>query len=290
MTVTQTSPSIVEVTGSGKTLKLLLLSDLHWDNAHCERALLKRHLTEAVAQCAGICLFGDTFCAMQGKWDRRKDEAQLRPEHRGGDYFNKLVDTAADWFAPFAENLLVVSYGNHETSILQHNNYDLLQGFTQRLRFLNPKFRGVIGAYAGFLEVRLPRSAAKEKTNSCVIYWDHGSGGGGEVTRGMIDNNRTRGMIEGADVYISGHIHRRNMDENVVLRYDRQNKSIHKRTEWFLRSGCYKTEDGSNDNNLSGWHVEKGRRGRPLGGWWLDVEVRSRHQSHDITVTPRVAT
>jgi len=246
--------------------RILQVSDLHWDNRHCDRAALKRDLDEAKADGVPIILIGDTFCAMQGKWDKRKDENQLRPEHRGGNYFDKLVNTAVEWFEPYAANIALITYGNHETSIIQHHNTDLLQRLHQDLRRIKG-CQAEIGAYAGFLKIVVPFLTS---TVAKTVCWNHGNGGGGEVTRGMIDNNRTRGMAA-ADIYIGGHIHRRNCDENVMLELDERSMTIHQRTQWFLRSSTYKKESGVHEQNLSGFHVERRGAGeRPIGGWWLE--------------------
>jgi len=37
----------------------------------------------------------------------------------------------------------------------------------------------------------------------------------------------------------------------------------------FLRAGTYKREEWGG----SGYHTEKGRSARPVGGWWLDFEI-----------------
>ena len=78
--------------------RFLLLSDLHWDNPLCDRALLKKHLEQAKAAEAPILVFGDLFCAMQGKYDPRSSKASLRPEHQVPNYLDALVDTAVDFF------------------------------------------------------------------------------------------------------------------------------------------------------------------------------------------------
>jgi len=93
--------------------RILLQADEHWDNAHCDLALLKRHHEEAHDIGAPILKFGDVFCAMQGKWDRRADRTQLRAEHQGNNYLDQLVDTAVDWYSPYAEDIALISPGNH---------------------------------------------------------------------------------------------------------------------------------------------------------------------------------
>jgi hypothetical protein len=267
--ITKHSPSAFTLDLGTECRRVLQVSDLHWDNKHCDRAALKRDLDEAKAQGVPIIMVGDTFCAMQGKWDKRKDERQLRPEHRGGNYFDKLVDTASEWFAPYVDSIALITYGNHETSIIQHHNTDLLQRLHQKLRDKGSKAE--LGAYAGFLKVVAPGEKGSTSVTK-VVCWNHGNGGGGEVTRGMIDNNRSRGMAY-ADIYIGGHIHRRNADENVLLELDRRSMNIVQKHQWFLRSSTYKKETGIDEQDLSGYHIE--RRGigeRPIGGWWWEFQ------------------
>jgi len=41
--------------------KVLLISDIHWDNPHCDRKLLKKHLDEALEINADVLINGDLF-------------------------------------------------------------------------------------------------------------------------------------------------------------------------------------------------------------------------------------
>lgn len=81
-----------------------------------------------------------------------------------------------------------------------------------------------------------------------------------------------------ADVFISGHIHRRNLDENVVYSLNNVGTVV-PRQQLFLRSSTYKVED-------DGYHAEKGRGPRPLGGWWLEMRYL-RHNTNGIDCTMR---
>ena len=254
---------------AGSRHRILEISDAHWDNQHCDRAALKRDMDEAVSTGSPIVIFGDWFCAMQGKWDKRADDKQLRPEHRGGKYLDNLVNTAAEWLKPYAANIALITYGNHETSILFHHQTDLLQRLHQELGHC-AGYQGEIGAYGGFLKVSSEH--VKGKILNKVICWNHGYGGGGEVTRGMIDHSRTRSQAY-ADIYVSGHIHRRNSDENIIMELDERNNAIRLRSQWFLRSSTYKQETGATQNDISGWHTERGRGERPVGGWWLEFQT-----------------
>jgi len=248
----------------------LLMSDEHWDNRHADLALIRRHHEEAKERNAPVFKFGDTFCAMQGKWDRRADQNHLRPEHRGNNYLDQLVATAADFYGPFASQIALMTPGNHEGSIMERHQTSLLDRLKERLG------TPALGAYEGFVVFGFQKTAATKPDYSTTLRWHHGYGGGGDVTRGLIDNSRTaRAAI--ADIYYSGHIHRRNSDENIVQTLTGRHE-LEDRRQWWLRGSCYKDEH----HGGSGWHTTTGKGARPKGGWWLNFKFRN----NAISVTP----
>lgn len=246
--------------------RVLLLADVHWDSAHCRLDLLRDAMEQAKAEGAPVVIAGDFFDAMQGKWDPRADQKALRDEHRGGAYLDLLVSTAAEWLKPYAANIAVISYGNHETSIKKRHEVDLLQRLCQELRRAGSPVE--CGPYWGY--VVLVGDFPNKNRDNVKICYHHGYGGGGEASRGFLDHNRTRGQYE-ADVYLSGHIHRRNCDENIITRVTSRGM-VRKRRQLFLRASCWK------DEAADGWHVQQGRASRPIGGWWL--EVTATHNKH----------
>lgn len=252
---------------------ILLQSDEHADNAHSDLPLIRRHMEQAAERGAPVLKFGDTVCAMQGRWDKRADPMQLREELRGGNYLDLLVKYHSDLYSPYAKNLAGIGLGNHETSIQKYHQTDLTERLVDRLRQAGSPVQKL--GYTGF--VRLVCHYGNT-VRTILLHFHHGSGGGGEVTRGMIDWNRTRGMYI-ADVYYAGHIHRRNMDENVIVTVSPKGV-CERRHQLMLRGGCYKHEDGA-----EGWHVEKGRAARPVGGWWLKITARGDSQ-FDVQAVP----
>lgn len=93
---------------------VLLQSDVHWDNPKCDRAKFKKHLDLALERNAPVIDVGDFFCAMQGKYDKRSNKKDLRPEHATGNYLDSLVETAAKFLDPYKKILTVRAVGNHE--------------------------------------------------------------------------------------------------------------------------------------------------------------------------------
>jgi hypothetical protein len=244
--------------------KILLLSDLHWDNPKCDRVLLKKHLDLALAGNHDVHLNGDTFCLMQGAYDPRKNKEGIRPEHNVNNYLDAVVNDAIDWFKPYAKIIKVVGYGNHETNIIKRQETDVIQRFVFGLnRECGTDIEA--GGYGGwivynFLDGKVIRRSFK-------IKYFHGSGGGGPVTRGVIQFNRMSAFIEGADLIWMGHVHECNeviyTNEFLTKHY-----TIELRNILMVRTATYKEEYNS---GLGGWHVERGATPKPLGGRWLEM-------------------
>lgn len=271
--ITKHTRNIHEVTcQSGQ--EFLLISDLHWDNPHCDRGLLKNHLDEAVKRNAAIILNGDTYCCMGGKYDRRADKSLIRPEHNTDRYFDAIVDTSVEWFAPYAKNILLIGYGNHETAIIKHGETDLLQRFASTLNYATGSAVQV-GGYGGTIDIRVLHDAIRGV--NFVVHYYHGSGGGGPVTKGVIQDQRLLAGTEGYDLTWQGHVHELYYHQNMIHRYDRSTKTLIQKPIHQLRTATYKEEW---DGGYMGFHTERGRGPKPLGGYWLKLET-SRNNSKD---------
>lgn len=257
---------------------ILFMADEHVDNLHCDRELLERHHIQARQEAAPIIKVGDVFDAMGGKWDPRSSQDALRPEHKVNNYLDVLVSTSIDFYKPFAENIAVISPGNHESSIFKRHQTNLTSRMCDGLKALGSPV--VELTYVSFLSLcfRIP---ADRRSVARTVLLHHGFGGGGEVTRGLIDNNRMRGLYD-ADVYVAGHIHRKNVDHNHILELTPGNKVV-EREQIFLRCSTYKDES----QTMDGYHAEKGRAGRPKGGYWLHYSVsRISGKGIDVKLVP----
>ncbi len=104
----------IAASGRKSEVKLAILSDLHWDNPDCDQKLLKKDLDYCLENDIHIMLNGDTFCLMQGKYDPRSSKSKVRPEHQRDDYLDAVINTAVEFFKPYAELITVVGVGNHE--------------------------------------------------------------------------------------------------------------------------------------------------------------------------------
>lgn len=246
---------------------VFICPDIHWDNPHCNRDLLKKHLDMAVEKGARIIMPGDTFCLMQGAYDPRKQKSDIRPEHNVNHYLDAVVGGAAEWFAPYQPYIDVVGLGNHETSVLKRQETDIIARFVQALNLgAKTDHRVMAGGYGGWYTVQFALGGTRK---SYRIKYFHGSGGGAPVTKGTIQHNRMSTQVEGADCVVMGHVH-----NDYVLTYskeylDHDFKPV-TRDVLMIRCSTYKDEyaDGH-----EGWHVERGGGPRPLGGQFLCLNV-----------------
>lgn len=263
--------NIHELKLNGKTVHVALLSDIHWDNPKCDRALLKKHLDFCKANNIPVMINGDFFCLMQGRGDNRRNKSDIRPEHNNARYLDSIVETAVDWWSPYADILTVIGYGNHETGVIKYQETDLLQRFVDLLNY-KCSTNVQTGGYGGWLLIR--QTFHKNVTMTTKVKYFHGSGGGGVVTKGAINQTRALEMYEDFDVFCMGHIHE-NSSRNDVREYVNFNAkvgfSVGQKQIHLTLTGTYKEEYG---DGASGWHVERGAPAKPLGGRILKMECR----------------
>lgn len=251
--------------------KVLLISDVHWDNPYCNRDLLKKHLDQALAINADILFNGDTFCLMQGTYDPRKSKNDIRPEHNKSNYLDAVINDAIEWFSPYAHLIKVVGYGNHETSILKRAETDLIDRFVFGLNSKNST-NVEVGGYGGWIVYRFQR----EHTSSSVTYkikYMHGSGGGGPVTKGVIQFNRMSTFVENADMIWMGHVHE---DHELTYTVERLTPShkVKLKDILMVRTPTYKEEY---NEGKGGWAIERGAPPKPLGGRWLEMHPERKY-------------
>jgi hypothetical protein len=212
---------------------------------------------------------GDTFCLMQGAYDFRKVKNDIRPEHNNARYFDSIVETAVDFFLPYANLMTVIGYGNHETAIIKRHETDILQRFVTLLNY-KAGSNVMTGGYGGwFIVNQVIRTNTRAATK---IKYFHGSGGGGLVTKGALNLTRAMESYEGYDVFTMGHIH-----ENSARNDVRDSVSFHPAKGYYFNhkqihsmiTGTYKEEYA---NGAYGWHVERGAPMKPVGGRILTIE------------------
>jgi hypothetical protein len=247
--------------------------------------LQKLHLEQAKERGAAVFDFGDLFDAMQGKTDRRSSKADLLAELAGGgSYLNGLVEMAVDLLEPYVDNIALISKGNHETGVSNKVEYDLHSGLLYSLS----KCGGghiINGGYRGWIKyqfVHVGNDGTESNRKSRNGYYHHGYGGGGPVTKGVIQANRKAVYLSNADYVFSGHTH-----ESWLFPIERvrlTNSSKEERvTQWHVQLPTYKEEFV---DQPGGWHHETGKPPKPTGAWWMRFYWSGRLNDIDVQFIP----
>jgi hypothetical protein len=275
MEIIEHAENIHELKLEGTKTRIAMLSDIHWDNPKCDRQLLKKDLDYCVKESIPIMINGDMFCLMQGRGDNRRNKSDIRPEHNNANYLDSIVETAVEWWSPYAHLLTVIGYGNHETSIIKFQETNILKRFVKLLNLKN-NTNVKTGGYGGWLIINSllrPKPNNRPDRRVCKIKYFHGSGGGGVVTKGALNLTRALEMYEDFDVFTMGHIHEnaaRNDVRDVVLLGGTSYRHVQKQLHLML-TGTYKEEYGAGSK---GWHVERGAPVKPTGGRILEITYK----------------
>ncbi len=260
--VSKLSGSVSRIVFGREPLWAYISSDWHWDSIKCDRDLLEKDLRLAKRVGAPVLAFGDIFDAMGGKYDPRGSKDELRPELLRGNYFDEAIEQCAEWLKPYAGQIAFMSPGNHETAIRKRQETCMTTRLTERLKqFGSPVQQG---GYSGW--VMLHAKPGGKRSGTHRMWYHHGYGGGGPVTRGVIDFARFMVDVD-ADSIVAGHVHQRTLIEATRQRVTDAGQ-VRVQPIYLVRSASYKSECLTD-----GWAVEKGMSSRPLGGWWAKFKL-----------------
>ena len=243
----------------------LLVSDAHIDNAHSDRSMFDRHMRLCRERNARWLSNGDFLCLMQGKADNRADTSACRPEHQRGRYLDAVINTTADYIAPHADMALLFAPGNHENSVKRRCETDMNERLVEAAKVHNKECNAYAGSYANWVRFLVRQRGRRQLVGgSVVMYMHHGYGGGGPVTRGVIQTSRMAVYLPDADIIWTGHTH-----DEWIMPIQRARLSPHGRPyldrTMHVRSPGYKDEF----SEQNGWAVERGMPPKPKGALWL---------------------
>ena len=250
----------------------LLISDIHLDSTHCERALLKKHLDQALEKDAMICIFGDLLDVMATFGDKRMQREDIDPQFivKGRSYLDLICEYAIEFLKPYAKNILVISKGNHESTIEKFHNSDPLYrivGTLNQLCSTNIQ----LGGYKGYIYFHYYRG--KDGKSSVVrkaMHYHHGFGGDAKRSKGMLDVQIEVMKYPDAQYLVRGHTHQKWYDPSTTVERLNQKDQMYTQSTKYLQLGSYKNGATSTD----GWEVQKNFAPTKMGGWWLEHHLR----------------
>lgn len=248
----------------------LITADRHLDHPGSDHDLQKHHLQQAWDVNAFVLDFGDLLDVMQGKGDKRSEKRDLQKIFAGRSeydddrsYLNALVIYASEFLEPYGRILALLGKGNHDASVYSKLEYDLLDGLIRDLH-KSGHTHIVHGGYRGWVQVKFEHESggARQGRN---IYYHHGHGGGGPVTKDIIQANRKAVYLANADYVFSGHTHDQWLFPIERVRLTASGEEVSE-SQTHIKIPSYKQEFVG---ETSGFHHETGKPPKPLGAWWV---------------------
>lgn len=247
-------------------ITLFNTSDWHFDNPKCNRELLFRHLDEAKERQAFIVITGDLFCLMQGRYDPRRSKSSIRPEHNSDNYLDLVINDTAEKLRPYAKNILLVSSGNHESSVSLRMETNILDRFVERLNTLEGT-NIQRGEYTGYYTLAFRYKNKHGCRKTLDVGYSHGNWGG-VITKGTLSVVRYAAIMPDCDVMFSGHTHDGWIvpQSRLVKNPNKQNVEVKK--QWHIKTGTYKEEFDKG----KGWAVERIAMPKYLGSCFTEIK------------------
>lgn len=261
---------------------MLLSADRHHDSIYCNRTLERAHLEQVKERDALIFDFGDLFCAMQGKYDPRASKDVLREEDKVNDYLDSIVRHAEEDYAPYAEYWALIGRGNHDANILKRLGTDIINSLVDRLRDKHGS-KVVAGGYGGW--IRFMFTYHQTSQQSIKMKYHHGSGGGGPVTKGVIQTNRQGVYLKNADIVVNGHTH-----DAWIMPIATESLSeagvVKRGLTHFVRTPGYHDEYFKS-KGVGGFVQEKWHPPKPIGAVWLRFWLERNEIQFETTLAVR---
>jgi predicted phosphodiesterase len=260
--------------------KLLLMSDVHFDSRYCDRKLLKRDLETASRENAFIFIAGDFFDAMQGRKDMRGRYDELLPEYKTDKYFDVIVEDAATFLKPYQKHIIMFGYGNHETSVIRHQQTDILSRLVGALNS-GQEHKVQTGGYGGW--VRFMFHNGNTPKGSVKYRYHHGKGASAFASDGIMEDKRQAATAPDADIVHSGHNH--NEYVHTVAREVLNNKGIVEYSQQvYIRTPGYKSAYIQDEAGLS-WEYATMGAPKPLGSVWVTIGFKDTPKVLEVTKT-----
>lgn len=253
----------------------LFCSDIHLDSIGCKRDILKQHFDEIKNANGLIFIFGDLLDVMGSYGDRRLQREDIDPQfiQHGRTYLDLVCEYAIEFLRPYAQNIALISYGNHEKTINKFHDHDILRRIVWTLN-MEQGVNIYLGAYSGFVMLRMKGGGGSSQV--CTIHYHHGFGGNAKRSKGMLDVQIEVMKYPDADILVRGHTHQKWFDPSTTrMRVTRSGK-IYKDKVKYIQSGSY--VDGIGEGK-SGWPVEKNFNPTDIGGWFVDFIYKKSHNN-----------
>lgn len=228
-------------------------SDLHFGNCGQDTDLLTKEFKKAKERNCKIFINGDVFDLILSGDRKRYNPSS--DKYNSDNNINMHINEAYDFLSDYAENIVYIGSGNHETAVQRHHQIDVIQ---QLIWSLNKTHKTDIkhGQYSGYVMLRY-HYGDHSAVRSRKIFYCHGQGGASEVTKGTIGINRHM-TSKVADIYHFGHTHTKVlMPSEFILDMDKTGNIIQRERTAFY-TGAYLKIFSQYDANKKGYELNYG--------------------------------
>lgn len=236
-------------------------ADLHIGSPGFHRRKMVRDFEMCCENGYGIYIFGDLFDGIMPSDRKRSTPSVVVKELQGKNaLINASVKYVAEILRPFADNIQMISQGNHEYAIEKYHHQDIL-GMLHETTGIP-----TTASIDGWIRHRLRRTNSEgDRSGSHVIttYFHHGWSGNAPVTEGVIDFSRLD--CQGADIVALGHNHKANLMDRCYRMLDLQGNEVIKDMKC-VRVGGYYAAHGKGEDNSVSYARRAGLRPTPIGG------------------------
>lgn len=251
---------------------ILFMADNHHDSKAADHDMERRLLEQAVARNAIVCGVGDQLDLMGGQGDRRAHKGGLRSSLLADNYFDKVIEEAADFYAPYASCMAVMATGNHESAWLRYHESNPTEHLVRAIKDRAVTQLGA-GGYGGYILFQIKIGGSK--LAYCVRY-QHGTGSGASpMSFGVLDTRRMYSWLEGVDSIVISHNHASNV-VGIAREFLNTHSGVYrvdKRYCDLIRVGTTK-DSWIHSQGAGGWEVEKGFGPSPCRQKWVRLFVR----------------
>lgn len=258
--------------GCPRHLKVLQISDVHYDSTKCDRDLLDKHMKQADA----VVINGDWFDLMGGKYDPRSTYGMIRPEYKNCNYLDRVIEDSFEYLRQFKIPIFI-GRGNHETNILKRLHTDPIDRLVQLMK--TDGCNVAAGGYSGWI---LYHSSTDRRVRTYTQHYHHGYGGNAPRSKGVLKVDLNMKRVPDADLITRGHDHNKWHMPQVVERLNKKTMEVKKVHVDNLQTGSYKMmTDG-----FGGWEIEKGFDQPVMGGYFVDIDFSNGHNNKvQVTIT-----
>ena len=184
-------------------IKIKPISDVHWGAKHCDEHAFRKYISDRDKNTYYLGI-GDLFDFVLAQDTRRFRKSMEKVANWGkDDVVDAMIDEMEEILSPIKDKIIGLLEGNHCDHIAKWAGTNPMKRLCKRL---NVPFLG----YSSMINLTLSQNGNRGR--SIIIRAHHGWGGGSR-TQGADLTKFSKDMMHwDADIYIYGHVHRKQFD------------------------------------------------------------------------------